>query len=160
MIKPFALKRYPNKKVADVDSASTKRSSRESSKHKGQVLNLTQSLNLEAVNLVKVELEETPVKLDMDQLQEEPSLFMLNHAQNEELKKDIQALRFPDHLEDVIGIHQSELHQLDMVMPYESMSSYHEDDFNAAYDYEASEFTKEQLLAAQQSHYRARGISG
>lgn len=160
LIKPFALKRYPNKKVADIDSASTKRSSRESSKQKGQVLSLTQSLNIEAVNLTKVDQEDVPVKLDLDQLQAEPDLFMLNQAQNEELKKDIQALKFPDHLEDVMGIEQPELHHLDMIMPFESMSSYHEEEFEDAYNYSANDIENEQLIEAENHHYRHRGISG
>lgn len=160
LIKPFALKRYPNKKVADVDSASTKRSSRESSKQKIQAFEHNQSLNIEAVNLIKVEQEDTPIKFEPDQLQEEQDLFLLNQSQNEELRKEIQALKFPDHLEDDMEIARPELPHLNMVMQFESMSSYHDEDFEAAYACPISEQSKTRFLEIEKSRFRPRGISG
>lgn len=160
LIKPFALKRYPNKKVADVDSASTKRSSRESSKQKMQAFELNQSLNIEAVNLIKIENEDTPIKLEPEQFQEENSLFLLNQNQNEELRKEIQALKFPDHLDDDLEMVKPELPHLNMVMQFESMSSYHDEDFEAAYACPVSEQSKKRFLDIEKSRFRPRGISG
>lgn len=158
LVKPFALKRYPSKKVVDVDSASTKRSSRESSKHKVSCLNTNQILHIEPINLARVELGDSPLKFVPELLTQENDLLALNKHQNEELRREIQAFKFQDHLEDDLELLNPEVQPSNIPINFESMSSYHDEDFDDAYA-EIERQPVEQLLNSYKVPLRPRGIS-
>lgn len=158
LIKPFSLKRYPSKKVVDIDSTSTKRSSRESSKHKVSCLNTNPILHIEAINMTKVELDESPLKFMPELLNQENDLLALNRQQNEELQKEIQAYKFQDHLDDDLELLNPEVQPSNMPIQFESMSSYHEDDYDDSYK-EIERQPIEQLLNSYKVPLRPRGIS-
>jgi hypothetical protein len=99
VIGPFVLTRYPNrKKVQEFDSTSTKRSSRESSKHK-----IYPQLKNDSKILTDFGKVEPFHKLEEDFAKPEclnNSLMMINKDQNEELKDEIHSLILNNHLED------------------------------------------------------------
>lgn len=158
LIKPFALKRYPSKKVVDIDSASTKRSSRESSKHKVSCLNTNPILHIEPIIMARVEQDESPIKLVPEILDQENDLLALNRHQNEELRKEIQTFKFQDHLNDELELLNPEVQPLNIPIEFESMSSYHEDEFDEAYA-EIERQPVDQLLNSYKAPLRPRGVS-
>lgn len=158
LVKPFALKRYPAKKVTGIESASTNRSSRESSKHKGIFLNANPILHIEPINIEKAEPAESPLKLIRDLLNQENDLLSLNKHQNEELRKEIQAFKFQDHLDDDLELLNPEVQPSNVPVEFESMSSYHEDNYDDVYA-ESIKHPVEQLLNSYKIPLRPRGIS-
>ena len=147
LIKPFAVTRYPKaKKNIELDSTSTKRSSRESSKHK--ISPVVAQDRRSTINLVKVEHFEEPEKNYECNFMHE-SLLQISRTQNEDLKKEIQSLRFHGQLDEEMEMyHAQEQPAGNFQLEFHSIHSYHDNDFDDAY----SEY--------EQSHPRNRGISG
>lgn len=149
LIKPFALTRYPKvKKGVELDSTSTKRSSRESSKHKISPVLANEVQN--TINLIKVEHFDEPEKHEEEYNFMDESLLQLTKNQNEELNKEIQALRLQAQLEEDLDFPQCEDKHANnnFRLEFESMHSYHDNDFEDAY----SEYDKH--------NSRNRGVSG
>lgn len=149
IFKPFTLTRYPNrKKVLELDSTSTKRSSRESSKHKTSPQNVGETNS--NLNLVKVENFEKPENQFWAPTNVEASLLELTKAQNDELKAEIHSLMLHDNLDMHLEVPAlTQKHVSNFHVDYESLPSYHdEEEFDKAYEeYDNKKF-------------RSRGISG
>ena len=134
LIKPFALKRYPNKKNPDIESASTKRSSRESSNHKITSSNDIQN-SVNQINLVKVEKDDTPVKLIDEPFGSVGDLMTLNKAQNLELEHEIQSHKLHEQLEEVMKVPKVVINPENPPVDFESLSSsYPLEDFDQVYE--------------------------
>lgn len=158
LVKPFALKRYPNKKVVDIDSASTKRSSRESSKHKASCLNTNPILHIEPIIFGKVDQEDSPIKLVHEIFDQDNDLRALNQSQNDELRKEIQAFKFQDQLNEELELLNLEAQPLNIPIQFESLSSYHEDEYDDVYE-DLDRSPEDQMLNSFKAPLRPRGIS-
>lgn len=156
---PFMHTSHCDKKVVDIDSASTKRSSRESSKQKVPTPTLGCTLNIEPINLVKIEQEDPWVKIENQDYLHDSELFLLNKNKNEELQQEIQDFNMADHFEQDIAKFEPTLQNLHMEIEMESISSFHEEEFEEAYRY-VPEHEEKSSLEFKMPHFRPRGISG
>jgi hypothetical protein len=135
LFKPFKLTRYPGRRrMLELDSASTKRSSRESSKHK--ISPLTAPEYKSNISLLKVDPFQKPDDITNNALGAETGLYNLAKVQNEELKEEIQAFMMANPLDEPNDIQMShEKVPRNFQLEYESLPSYHdEDEFNRAYE--------------------------
>lgn len=159
LIKPFALKRYPNKqKVWDVISTSTKRSSRESSKNKIKNMMMLPPLHLANVNLIKIQNDEES-KEDQHRLIFEDKPIDRDLSQVEFLKADIQTFKFEEQFEEEIEIPKAVVNQVNIQLQFESISSYHEQELEEAYK-EASKVLSYHNLGPVNHIFRERSLSG
>lgn len=149
LFRPFTLTRYPRKKNIDIDSTSTKKSSRQSSKQK--VTPTVPNEDKPEVNVVKVETSHLDYgNYDKAEIMNS-SISQLCKIQNEEVKDQMQSFMINDNFEEdhfdvpVLAHKQTSKIQLE----YESIDSYHDDDnFDEAY----GEYDNNQ--------YRNRALSG
>jgi hypothetical protein len=155
---PLALMRLPFKSTADADSASTKRSSRESSKQKATPVLENSTFNIEPINLLKVEQEEVHDHMGREEVPYESDLFLLSKNKNEELQKEIQDFAMSDQLQAEL-VNNPALEKLHKQMELESISSYYDEEFDHVYNempiqrpIKAFEFKK--------PHFRPRFVSG
>ena len=159
LVTPFMNTINWDKKVVDIDSASTKRSSRESSKQKMPTSTLGWTLNIEPINLVKIEQEDPCLKIENEDYPHESDLFLLNKNKNEELQKEIQDFNIAEHFDQDIAKFEPTLQNLHMEIEMESISSFHEEEFDEAYRY-VPEHEDKNSLEFKMPHLRPRGISG
>lgn len=119
-------------KPEDIDSASTKRSSRQSSKQK-ESSDMSNCLpEVEPINLVKIQENEDSLmmKVTPETLPFENELFLRCKNLNEELESELPDYNIPDQLSQEILDLQPSLEQLHKQIECESNNSYHEDDLN------------------------------
>ena len=164
MIKPdmksFPLKRYPAKKGVDLDSASTKRSSRESSKQKDSCIEKLLNIQIPSVNLVKVEHEDIDMEDEQkSEVSEDKDLELMDQIQNEDLKNEIQAFGYHQQLLDDGELPKQDLNQLNVQMQFECFSSYQDQEFDDAYS-QAMRLSARVLRDTDRTPLRARIVSG
>jgi hypothetical protein len=155
---PLALMRLPFKSTADADSASTKRSSRESSKQKATPVLENSTFNIEPINLLKVEQEEVQDHMGREEVPYESELFLLSKNKNEELQREIQDFAMSDQLQAEL-VNNPALEKLHEQMELESISSYYDEEFDHVYN----ELPMQRHLKAfefKKPHFRPRLVSG
>ena len=128
LIKPFSLKRYPNKKkMCDAISTSTKRSSRESSRNKIKSFCFKPiHMDIEPVNLIKIEQKDTKLEMNHNEKNLELNPAEANLNQIELLKEEIQEFRFEEKLEEDAGAGGVILNHIDHQLQLDSLPSYHD----------------------------------
>jgi hypothetical protein len=161
--KPFALKRFPAKKTVDIESASTKRSSRESSKQKENCLSKIQSFQIPNLNLVKVEHEEQHIEEEVySAMSEQNELHTLNQMQNMDLQNmdlqhEIQAFKFHEQLNEDVEYMRHEMLHPNFQLQFELFSSYQDHDFDMAHEEKPS---AQVPWETEKAPFRFRAISG
>ena len=159
LIKPFSLKRYPNKqKICDVISTSTKRSSRESSKNKIKSLRMLPPLQISKVNLIKIENNEE-IKEYSNKIEFEHKPIDREINQIDFLKADMHAFKFEEQFDEEIEIPKAIINQVNVQMQLDSISSYHDHELDQAYK-EASKVLKYHNMGNANHELRQRGLSG
>lgn len=158
--KPFALKRFPAKKTVDIESASTKRSSRESSKQKENCLSKIQSLQMPNLNLVKVDHEELHIEEEVHSvISEQHELHTLNQMQNEDLNIEIQAFKYHEQLHEEADLMRQEMHHQNFQLQFEWFSSYQDHDFDVDMAHEEKP-SAQVPWDTEKAALRSRAISG
>lgn len=154
---PLSMMRLPLKSTADIDSSSTKRSSRESSKHKLTPVVENATFNIEPINLLKVENEDMHDHMHHASLPYESELFLMSKNKNEELQREIQDFAMSDQLQAEL-VNNPALEKLHKQMELESISSYYEDEFYDVYN-EVPVHRPIQTIEFKRPHFRPRGVS-
>lgn len=155
LVKPFALKRYPNKKkICDAVSYSTKRSSRNSSKQKFPLSESAPQALVEPLNVVKVEHEDTPLKMNHLSYQHENKLVELAH--NDDFKKEIQLFKFQEQLEE-IDVAKALINHENMKQEMVSLDYYHDHEID---ELEIEKPLNHTFLSHAKPNFRARSLSG
>lgn len=157
---PFILSNDPIRKQVDIDSSSTKRSSRQSSKHKTPSISAGGIPDVEPINLVKIEEQEVNSLLKMTP-EDIPykDLFLQSKEMNEELEKEILDYNIIGNLDQELLVYQPSLEKLHMQIEWESFNSYHEADFSEAYE-EVSEHGEKHASGFRKPLHRPRIMSG
>jgi hypothetical protein len=84
---------------------------------------------------------------------------LLNKHKNEELQKEIQDFNMADHFGNDIVKFEPTVQKFHMELEMESISSFHEEEFDEAYRY-IPEHEDKNSLEFKMPHFRPRGISG
>ena len=162
LIKPFSLKRYPNKKkLCDVISTSTKRSSRESSRNKAKSFWFKSSTPIEIapVNLMKIEQKDTYLENNRIEYYNEPVHVEKNLNQIEFLKEDIQAFKFEEQLEEDAEVGGVIINHINHQLQLDSLPSYHDFELDQDDKQIAENLINTYKLRQAPRNYRQRTLS-
>lgn len=163
LIKPFSLKRYPNKKkLCDVISTSTKRSSRESSRNKAKSFwfNPCPPIEIAPLNLLKFEQKDTYLENNRIDYHLEPVQADKNLNEMEFLKDDIQAFKFEEQLEEDAEVGGVIINHINHQLQLESLPSYHDFELDQDCKQVAQKLINTYKLEQAPRQYRQRTLSG